>query len=116
LKGSFPAILQHPQIGPAARELYDQAQELLNRIIQSRLLKRGGSYGFWPANSHGDDIVIYADETRVTEITRFNMLRQQESLPSGQPNRSLADFVAPVGAGIADYIGAFAVTTGPWRR
>ncbi|HTL00645.1 MAG TPA: methionine synthase, partial [Vicinamibacterales bacterium] len=112
LKGSFPAILQHPQIGPAARELYDQAQDLLNRIIQSRLLKARGSYGFWPANSHGDDIVIYADETRVTEITRFNMLRQQESLPSGQPNRSLADFVAPVGSGIADYIGAFAVTTG----
>jgi 5-methyltetrahydrofolate--homocysteine methyltransferase len=80
--------------------------------VKSRLLKARGSYGFWPANSDGDDIVLYADETRVTEITRFNMLRQQESLPSGQSNRSLADFVAPAGSGIADYVGAFAVTAG----
>src|SRR5205823_5199493 len=101
-----------PKLGPAATELYEHAQELLDRIIKSRLLKARGSYGFWPANSQGDDIVLYADETRVTEITRFNMLRQQESLPSGQPNRSLADFVAPVGSGVADYIGAFAVTAG----
>jgi 5-methyltetrahydrofolate--homocysteine methyltransferase len=112
LKGSFPGILQHPQIGPAARELYEQAQTLLARIVQSRLLKARGSYGFWPANSDGDDIVVYSDEQRVTEVTRFNMLRQQEALPSGQPNHSLADFVAPVGSGVADYIGAFAVTAG----
>jgi 5-methyltetrahydrofolate--homocysteine methyltransferase len=112
LKGSFPAILKDAKLGAAATELYQHAQELLDRIVKSRLLKARGSYGFWPANSDGDDIVLYADETRVTEITRFNMLRQQESLPSGQPNRSLADFVAPAGSGIADYIGAFAVTAG----
>jgi 5-methyltetrahydrofolate--homocysteine methyltransferase len=112
LKGSFPAILQHPQIGPAARDLFEHAQEMLDQIVKRRLLKARGSYGFWPANSDGDDIVLYADETRITEITRFNMLRQQESMPSGQPNRSLADFVAPAGSGIADYIGAFAVTAG----
>ena len=112
LKGSFPAILKDAKVGEAATELYEHAQELLGRIIESRLLKARGSYGFWPANSDGDDIVLYADERRVTELMRFNMLRQQESMPSHQPNRSLADFVAPAGAGVADYIGAFALTAG----
>ncbi len=110
LKGSFPAILNHPQYGGAATELFQNAQELLARIVESRLLKARGSYGFWPANSDADDIIVYTDETRTVELTRFNMLRQQEAMPSGQPNRSLADFVAP--KGVADYIGAFAVTTG----
>ncbi len=112
LKGAFPGILEHPKYGAAARDLYQHAQELLGRIVESRLLKARGSYGFWPANSDGDDIVLYRDETRASELLRFNMLRQQESLPSGQPNRSLADFVAPAGSGVADYIGAFAVTAG----
>jgi 5-methyltetrahydrofolate--homocysteine methyltransferase len=110
LKGSFPAILNHPQYGGAATELFQNAQELLARIVESRLLKARGSYGFWPANSDADDIILYTDETRTVELTRFNMLRQQEAMPSGQPNRSLADFVAP--KGVADYIGAFAVTAG----
>jgi 5-methyltetrahydrofolate--homocysteine methyltransferase len=112
LKGSFPGILDHPQYGAAARELYEHARELLQRIVDSRLLKARGSYGFWPANSDGDDIVVYQDQTRTAELLRFNMLRQQEALPSGQPNRSLADFVAPRESGIADYIGGFAVTAG----
>jgi 5-methyltetrahydrofolate--homocysteine methyltransferase len=112
LKGSFPAILQDPKLGPAATELYENARELLGRIVESRLLKARGSYGFWPANSDGDDIVLYTDQTRRSELMRFNMLRQQESLPSGQPNRSLADFVAPAGSGVADYVGGFAVTAG----
>jgi 5-methyltetrahydrofolate--homocysteine methyltransferase len=112
LKGSFPAILEHPQYGPAATELYQHAQELLGLIVESRLLKARGSYGFWPANSDGDDIIVYADDTRAIELVRFNMLRQQEAMPSGQPNRSLADFVAPRSSGIADYVGAFAITAG----
>ena len=112
LKGSFPAILNHPQYGAAATELYQHAQEMLARIVESRLLKARGSYGFWPANSDGDDIILYTDETRTSEVTRFSMLRQQESLPSGQPNRSLADFIAPRTSGVADYLGAFAVTAG----
>ena len=112
LKGSFPAILKDAKVGAAASELYEHAQELLGRIIESRLLKARGSYGFWPANSDGDDIVVYNDDSRGSELVRFNMLRQQESLPSGQPNRSLADFVAPAVSGVADYIGAFALTTG----
>ncbi len=112
LKGSFPAILKHPVYGAAATDLFEQAQELLGRIVESRLLRARGSYGFWPANSDGDDIVVYTDHTRSSELLRFNMLRQQESLPSGQPNRSLADFVAPRSSGVADYVGAFAVTAG----
>jgi 5-methyltetrahydrofolate--homocysteine methyltransferase len=75
-------------------------------------LKARGSYGFWPANSDGDDIILYTDEARTSEVIRFSMLRQQESLPSGQPNRSLADFIAPRNSGVADYLGAFAVTAG----
>jgi 5-methyltetrahydrofolate--homocysteine methyltransferase len=112
LKGSFPAILKHPQYGAAATELFEHAQELLGRIIESRLLRARGSYGFWPANSDGDDIIVYTDDTRSSELLRFNMLRQQEALPSGQPNRSLADFVAPCSSGVGDYLGAFAVTAG----
>ena len=114
LKGSFPAILKHPQYGAAATELYRHAQELLGRIIESRLLKARGSYGFWPANSDGDDIILYTDDTRTTELMRFNMLRQQEAMPSGQPNRSLADFVAPRSSGIADYIGRLRGNLGAW--
>jgi 5-methyltetrahydrofolate--homocysteine methyltransferase len=76
------------------------------------LLRARGSYGFWPANSDGDDIILYTDDTRTSELMRFNMLRQQEAMPSGQPNRSLADFVAPRSSSVPDYIGAFAVTGG----
>jgi 5-methyltetrahydrofolate--homocysteine methyltransferase len=112
LKGSFPAILEHPRYGAAATELFEHAQELLGRIVESRLLRARGAYGFWPAASDGDDIIVYADDSRTRELLRFNMLRQQEALPSGQPNRSLADFIAPRSSGVADYLGAFAVTAG----
>jgi 5-methyltetrahydrofolate--homocysteine methyltransferase len=112
LKGSYPAILTHPQYGRAASELFENAQQLLGRIIESRLLRARGAYGFWPANSEDEDIILYADETRTRELLRFNMLRQQESLPGGQSNRSLADFVAPRSSGVPDYVGAFAVTAG----
>ena len=104
--------MKHPKYGAAASELYEHAQELLGRIIESKLLRARGSYGFWPANSDGDDIILYTDESRTSELLRFNMLRQQEAMPSGQPNRSLADFVAPRSSGVADYLGAFAVTGG----
>ena len=112
LKGKFPAILQHPRYGQAARELYEQAEALLQRIADERLLRARGVYGFWPAASDGDDIVLYRDETRTSELVRFNMLRQQEAMPEDQPNRSLADFVAPRDSGVPDYLGAFAVTGG----
>ena len=112
LKGRFPAILDHPQYGAAARELYDNARVLLDRIVAERLLVARGVYGFWPAASEGDDIVVYRDRQRSGELTRFNMLRQQERIADGKPNLSLAGFVADRSAGVTDYMGAFAVTAG----
>ncbi len=112
LKGRFPAILDHPQYGAAARELYDNARVLLDRMVTERLLVARGVYGFWPAASEGDDIVVYRDQQQSGELTRFNMLRQQETIADGKPNLSLADFVADRTAGVTDYIGAFAVTAG----
>jgi len=128
LKGRFPAILDHPQYGKAARDLFDSARVLLDRIVSEKLLTARGVYGFWPAASEGDDIVVYTatslgsggsrDLSRsnanrdlspsVGELTRFNLLRQQEAVADGKPNLSLADFIAPHG----DHIGAFAVTAG----
>jgi 5-methyltetrahydrofolate--homocysteine methyltransferase len=112
LKGRFPAILEHPTYGSAARELYENAQGLLKRIINEKLLSARGVYGFWPANSVGDDIVVFADDTRRVELTRLPMLRQQEVIADKRPNRSLADFIAPLDSGVPDYIGMFAVTAG----
>jgi 5-methyltetrahydrofolate--homocysteine methyltransferase len=113
LKGKFPAILDHPERGPAARELYENGRALLDRIIRERLLTPRAAYGFWPAASDGDDLVIFSDASRARELVRFPMLRQQGSQPEDKPNLCLADFVAPLGSGIADHIGAFAVTSGP---
>jgi 5-methyltetrahydrofolate--homocysteine methyltransferase len=112
LKGRFPAILDHPEYGAAARELYDNARTLLDRIMKEKLLTARGVYGFWPAASDGDDIVVFPDEHRSGELLRFNMLRQQETIPDRKPNLSLADFVADRSAPVRDYIGAFAVTAG----
>ena len=112
LKGKFPKILEHESYGPAARELYQHGRELLDRIIAEKLLTPRGVYGFWPANQDGDDIVLWQDDAREKERLRFHMLRQQGVKPNEQPYFSLSDFVAPVDSGIADYIGAFAVTTG----
>jgi len=112
LKGRFPAILDHPEYGVAARELYDNARVLLDRIIRERRLTASGVYGFWPAASEGDDIVVFTDEQRTGEELRFNMLRQQERIADAKPNLSLADFVADRQAPARDYIGAFAVTAG----
>jgi 5-methyltetrahydrofolate--homocysteine methyltransferase len=117
LKGRFPAILDHPQYGQAARELYEHARTLLARIIDERLLCARASYGFWPAVADGDDIVVYAAEDRRQELTRFNMLRQQEMIPDAKPNLSLADFIMDTSAADragsrVDHIGAFAVTAG----
>jgi len=116
LKGTFPAILTHPQYGPAAVELYEQARVLLDRIVTRKALTAKGVYGFWPAQSDGGDIVLYDPSAgRLdpdTELVRFSMLRQQEQLGEGQPYRSLADFIAPRESGLTDVVGAFAVTSG----
>jgi 5-methyltetrahydrofolate--homocysteine methyltransferase len=112
LKGRFPEILDHPQLGGPARELYDNAQVVLKRIIREKRLTARGVYGFWPANTIGDDVVVYRDDSRREEAARFYMLRQQEIIADGRPNRSLADFVAPKDSLAPDYLGAFAVTAG----
>jgi len=112
LKGKYPKILEHPKYGEAARELYDHAQELLERMVKEKLLTPRGAYGFWPAASEGDDVVLYADADRREELVRFPMLRQQSKQPEGKPNLCLADFVAPADLPVADHVGAFAVTSG----
>ncbi len=112
LKGRFPAILDHPKYGAAARELYNHARALLDRIVADRSLRAAAVYGFWPAASEDDDLVVYRDEARDGELARFSMLRQQEPGSDGRPTLSLADFVAPRASGAADYLGAFAATAG----
>jgi 5-methyltetrahydrofolate--homocysteine methyltransferase len=112
LKGRFPAILEHPLYGSAARDLYDNAQALLERIVRDKLVTASGVYGFWPAASEDDDIVVYRDREHTGELVRFNLLRQQEKIADGKPNLSLADFIAPRASGGLDYLGAFAVTAG----
>jgi 5-methyltetrahydrofolate--homocysteine methyltransferase len=105
LKGRFPKILDDAVVGAAARDLYENANELLDEIVAGRLLQARGVYGFWPAAAEGDDVVL---ENGV----RFPMLRQQGDHQDSRPNRSLADFVAPAETGLADHVGAFAVTAG----
>jgi 5-methyltetrahydrofolate--homocysteine methyltransferase len=112
LKGVFPRILDDPAAGPQARKLYEDAQALLERIVSRRELRAHAVYGFWPANSVGDDIEVYADENRSGVLTVFHTLRQQSEKRAGQYNQALADFIAPRESGRIDYIGGFAVTTG----
>ncbi|MGB5810731.1 MAG: methionine synthase [Polyangiales bacterium] len=112
LKGKFPKIFDHDRYGDAARELYDNGRELLDQIIAQKLLTPRGVYGFWPANRDGDDIVVWSDAAQREERIRFHMLRQQSAKPNEQPYFNLADFVAPIESGVADHVGAFAVTTG----
>ena len=112
LKGKYPKILEDPRQGEAARELFAHGRALLDEIIEKKWLNPRAVYGFWPARRDGDDVVLFADEELNAEITRFPMLRQQAVQPNGKPNRSLADFVVPLDSGVADYIGAFAVTSG----
>ena len=111
LRGAWPAILADPVVGSAARELHADAVALLARIVDEKLLTASAVVGFWPANATpDDDIVIWEDEARTTELARLHAVRQQMAKPDGRPNVSIADFVGP--AGVDDYIGAFAVTAG----
>jgi 5-methyltetrahydrofolate--homocysteine methyltransferase len=105
LKGKFPAILEQP----AARELWDDAQALLDEIVDGKLLRARGVYGFWPASSDGDDIVVEHDNN---DPLRLCFLRQQSAYGDSRPNRCLADYVAAADLGAADHVGAFAVTAG----
>jgi 5-methyltetrahydrofolate--homocysteine methyltransferase len=111
LVGNFPAILDDPIVGAAARDLYNDARTMLKSMIAENWVEARGVAGFWPANADGDDIVLYTDESRSQELARLHTLRQQMATTSGRANAAMSDFIAPVGRG-ADYIGAFAVTAG----
>jgi 5-methyltetrahydrofolate--homocysteine methyltransferase len=112
IRGRYPALLDDPEIGPRGRELFNDAQTLLNRLIDEKLIHGKAVYGFFPAASVGEDIEIYTDETRKKILTTFHTLRQQMDKPEDQPNYALADFIAPKDSGRRDYLGAFALTTG----
>ena len=131
LRGRYPAIFDDPTVGQQARELFDDAQKLLNRICSEKLLTARGVYAFWPAKAVGDDVEIYTDETRAEPLATFHFLRQQMKKPTGQFNHCLADFIAPKGSQpstqnsvkergshgalrsqLPDYLGGFAVTAG----
>ena len=112
MRGRYPDLLQDPNRGPAARELFANAQELLREIIDKKFLTAHAVYGFYPANSDGDDIILYSDPTRTETLTRLHTLRQQKVNSSGKPQLALADYIAPKESGRIDYIGAFAVTAG----
>jgi 5-methyltetrahydrofolate--homocysteine methyltransferase len=116
MKGRFPDILNNPVSGETARKLYEDAQEMLDTLIKEKWLTANGVIGFFPANAvgsgSGEDIEVYTDETRTQVLTRLHNLRQQGEHRNGIPNRSLGDFIAPKDTGLADYVGAFAVTAG----
>ena len=112
LRGVYPRILQDATVGPKARELFEDAQQLLKQIVDGRLLKAKAVMGFFPANRVGDDIELYTDENRTHVLEVFHTLRQQAEKPENQPNFALADFIAPKETGFSDYLGAFAVTAG----
>ncbi|WP_043316056.1 methionine synthase [Microbulbifer sp. HZ11] len=113
LAGKYPAILNDEVVGEAATDLFKNAQTMLADIIDNKRLKARAVFGLWPANADGDDIVVYTDESRTTERARLHQMRQQVQKRGGDGLcRSLADFIAPVGSGVEDYVGGFAVTTG----
>jgi 5-methyltetrahydrofolate--homocysteine methyltransferase len=110
LVGQYPAILQDDKIGEPARALFKDAQAMLKLIIAEKWVEARGAIGFWPANRDGDDIILYTDDTRTSELARLHALRQQMDKGEARTNLAMSDFVAPVGS--PDYVGAFAVTGG----
>jgi 5-methyltetrahydrofolate--homocysteine methyltransferase len=112
LSGPYPAILEDPLVGEAARSVHGEGLAMLQKTIAGRWLTANGAVALLPANSVGDDILLYADESRAQVALTWHNLRQQNERPPGRPNYCLADFVAPKKSGGKDYLGAFAVTTG----
>lgn len=112
MKGKYPQIFSDPKVGSEAKKLFDEAQTLLQKVIKEKLLTAHAVYGFFPANSDGDDIIIYEDDERKSERCRFFNLRQQWQREGQTQFRSLGDYIAPVSSGRKDYLGAFAVTAG----
>jgi 5-methyltetrahydrofolate--homocysteine methyltransferase len=112
LPGRFPAILDDPKLGAAARGLHSDAQRMLEEIVEGDVLRCSAVIGFWPAQAIGDDIMLFADEARHERVAVLHTLRQQMEHTRNRPNIALADFIAPAGSAVDDYIGAFAVTSG----
>ena len=113
MKGRYPKILTDPKFGLEASKLFEDAQSLLRDIVENRRFQPKAVIGFFPANSDGDDILIYSDESRKKVRTTFHTLRQQTAKADDKPNQALSDFIAPKDSGRADYLGGFALTTGP---
>jgi 5-methyltetrahydrofolate--homocysteine methyltransferase len=112
LKGVYPRILEHETQGTQARQIFTEANALLDVIIEKNLITARGVYGFFSASAVGDDVELYTDGTRERALERFHFLRQQSNKEGSEPCRSLADFIAPKEMGLHDHIGAFAVTSG----
>ncbi len=112
LSGKYPAILDDPKRGEAARNLFNDAQVILRRMIDEKRIQARAVIGFWPANRSGDDIIVYKDDSRSEELTRLHHLRQQDDKAPGKAMMALSDYVAPQDSGKPDYVGGFAVTTG----
>jgi 5-methyltetrahydrofolate--homocysteine methyltransferase len=112
LKGIYPRILEHPEHGAQARQVFAEGNSLLDVIIAKKLITARGVYGLFPANAVGDDVELYTCDKRETMLERFHFLRQQSNKEGSEPCRSLADFIAPKETGLPDHIGAFAVTSG----
>ena len=112
IKGTYPLLFQDPKVGEAAQSLYADARAMLTQMVAEDWLTPRAVVGFWPAASDGDDIVLYADEDRRERLATLHTLRQQMARASDRGNAALSDFVAPVSAGVADYVGGFAVSTG----
>jgi 5-methyltetrahydrofolate--homocysteine methyltransferase len=112
LKGVYPRIFDHPEQGAQAKQIFAEGNALLDRMIAENLITARGVYGFFPASAVGDDVELYADESRTTVTKRFHFLRQQVNREGSEPCRSLVDFIAPKETGLRDHMGAFAVTSG----
>jgi len=112
LKGVYPRILDDERQGAQARQIFVEANALLDKIVENNLITARGVYGFFPATGVGDDVELYTDGTRDQVLERFHFLRQQANKEGSEPCRSLADFIAPKETGLPDHIGAFAVTSG----
>lgn len=112
LAGTYPAILEDDVVGEAAKRLFEDAHELLKRIVEEGWLQARAVIGLFPANAVGDDVVVYSNDQRQDVLTRFHFLRQQMKKREDSANSCLADFIAPADTGVADYIGGFAVTAG----
>jgi 5-methyltetrahydrofolate--homocysteine methyltransferase len=112
LKGVYPRIFDHPEQGAQARQIFAEANALLDTIIEKKLITARGVYGLFPAGAVGDDVELYTDGARAKVLERFHFLRQQVNKEGSEPCRSLSDFIAPTETGLPDHIGAFAVTSG----